>query len=105
MIPIGRGQRELNIGDRSRGERSIARDPIIAQANINRKGLAGGCLAFRPVYSINVAIGQKNSTIAPMIRTLEGFSPLEYTIIVSSIAFDSDSNQYIAPYPGCTMGE
>ncbi|MDR1890695.1 MAG: F0F1 ATP synthase subunit alpha [Puniceicoccales bacterium] len=105
MIPIGRGQRELIIGDRSTGKGSIAIDTIINQANINRKGLAGGDPTFRPVYSIYVAIGQKNSTIARMIHTLEEFNALEYTIIVSSTASDSASNQYIAPYAGCAMGE
>ncbi|MDR1173356.1 MAG: F0F1 ATP synthase subunit alpha [Puniceicoccales bacterium] len=105
MIPIGRGQRELIIGDRSTGKGSIAVDTIINQANINRKGLASGNPAFRPVYSIYVAIGQKNSTIARMIHTLEEFNALEYTIIVSSTASDSASNQYIAPYAGCAMGE
>ncbi|MDR1413392.1 MAG: F0F1 ATP synthase subunit alpha [Puniceicoccales bacterium] len=105
MIPIGRGQRELIIGDRSTGKGSIAIDAIINQANINRRGFASGDSTFRPVYSIYVAIGQKNSTIARMIQTLENFNALEYVIIVSASASNSASNQYIAPYAGCAMGE
>jgi F-type H+-transporting ATPase subunit alpha len=105
MIPIGRGQRELIIGDRATGKGSLAIDTVINQANINRKGLASGDATFRPVYSIYVAIGQKNSTIARMIQTLENFNALEYAIIVSAPASNSASNQYIAPYAGCAMGE
>jgi F-type H+-transporting ATPase subunit alpha len=105
MIPIGRGQRELIIGDRFTGKGAIAIDTIINQANMNRRGLASGDPDFRPVYSIYVAIGQKNSTIARMIQTLEQFNALEYTIIVSATASDGASNQYIVPYSGCAMGE
>jgi F-type H+-transporting ATPase subunit alpha len=70
MIPIGRGQRELIIGDRATGKSTIAIDTIINQANINREGLASGNPDFRPVYSVYVAIGQKNSTIARTTKTL-----------------------------------
>lgn len=105
MIPIGRGQRELIIGDRSTGKGAIALDTIINQANINRKGLASGDKNFRPVYSIYVSIGQKNSTIAKVIQTLEEHQALEYTIIVIASASDNPANQYIAPYAGCAMGE
>ncbi|MDR1432764.1 MAG: F0F1 ATP synthase subunit alpha [Puniceicoccales bacterium] len=105
MIPIGRGQRELIIGDRSTGKGAIAVDTIINQARINRRGIADGDPSFRPVYSIYVAIGQKNSTIARMIQTLERFNAMEYAVIVSAPASDSASNQYIAPYAGCAIGE
>jgi F-type H+-transporting ATPase subunit alpha len=105
MIPIGRGQRELIIGDRSTGKGTIAVDTVINQANINRRGISSGAPSFRPVYSIYVAIGQKNSTVARMIQTLEKFDALEYAVIVSAPASDSASNQYIAPYAGCAIGE
>ncbi len=105
MIPIGRGQRELVVGDRSTGKGAIALDTIISQANINRLGLASKDANFRPVYSIYVAIGQKNSTIARVIQTLEEHQALEYTIIVVASASDNPANQYIAPYAGCAMGE
>ena len=105
MIPIGRGQRELIIGDRSTGKSTIAIDTIINQANINRAGISSGDPKFRPVYSIYVAIGQKNSTIAKTIQTLKEHNALEYTIVVVSSASDNPANQYIAPYAGCAMGE
>lgn len=105
MIPIGRGQRELIIGDRSTGKTTIAIDTIINQSRINRKGLAENKPGFRPVYSIYVAIGQKTSTIAHLINTLEAAEALEYTIIVVASASDNPANQYVAPYAGTSMGE
>jgi F-type H+/Na+-transporting ATPase subunit alpha len=105
MIPVGRGQRELIIGDRSTGKTTIAIDTIINQANINRQGIASGNPTFRPVYSIYVAIGQKNSNIARIIKTLEKAGALEFTIIVAAPAADNPANQYIAPFSGCAMGE
>ena len=105
MIPIGRGQRELIIGDRSTGKTSIALDTIINQARINREGLASGDGNFRPVYSVYVAIGQKNSNIARTIQLLESEGALEYTIIVCASASENAANLYIAPYSGCAMGE
>ena len=105
MIPIGRGQRELIIGDRATGKTTIAIDTIINQANINRKGLEEGGPDFRPVYSIYVAIGQKNSNIARTIRVLEDARALEYTIIVCAAAADNPANQYLAPYSATAMGE
>lgn len=105
MIPIGRGQRELIIGDRSTGKSTIAIDTIINQSHINRKGLAENKVGFRPVYSIYVAIGQKNSNIARLITVLEQAGALEYTIIVVASASDNPANQYIAPYSGTSMGE
>ena len=105
MIPIGRGQRELIIGDRQTGKTTIAVDTIINQANINRQGLSGGDASFRPVYSIYVAIGQKNSTIARTIATLEKAGALEYTIIVIAPAAENAANLFLAPFAGCAMGE
>jgi len=105
MIPIGRGQRELIIGDRQTGKTTIAIDTIINQANINRQGLASGDESFRPVYSIYVAIGQKNSTIARTIKALEKAGALEYTIIVIAPAAENAANLFLAPFAGCAMGE
>lgn len=105
MIPVGRGQRELIIGDRCTGKTSIAIDTIINQANINRRGLASGDKSFRPVYSVYVAIGQKNSNIARTIQLLEARGALEYTIVVAAAASENAANLYIAPYAGCAMGE
>ena len=92
MIPIGRGQRELIIGDRQTGKTAICIDTII-----NQKG-AG-------VYCIYVAIGQKISTVARIVRTLEEAGAMEYTTIVAASASDSSPMQYIAPYAGCAIGE
>ncbi|MBN2068978.1 MAG: F0F1 ATP synthase subunit alpha [Opitutales bacterium] len=105
MIPIGRGQRELIVGDRQTGKTTIAIDTIIAQAKLNRIGEASGDPDFRPLYSIYVAIGQKNANIARIIKTLEKNDALDYTIIVAAPAADNPTNQYIAPYSGCAMGE
>jgi F-type H+-transporting ATPase subunit alpha len=105
MIPIGRGQRELIIGDRATGKTTIAIDTIINQAQINKTGLASGDPAFRPVYSIYVAIGQKQSSIARTIGTLEKAGALAYTIIVAAPAADNACNQYIAPFSGAAIGE
>ena len=92
MIPIGRGQRELIIGDRQTGKTAICIDTII-----NQKG--------KGVYCIYVAIGQKVSTVARLVRILEESGAMEYTTIVSASAADSSPMQYIAPYAGCAMGE
>ncbi|MDY6068494.1 MAG: F0F1 ATP synthase subunit alpha [Opitutales bacterium] len=105
MIPIGRGQRELIIGDRSTGKTSIAIDTIINQAKLNKEGLSKDDKDFRPVYSIYVAIGQKNSNIVRTIQLLEKSGALEYTIVVVAAASDNAANLYIAPYAGCAMGE
>jgi F-type H+-transporting ATPase subunit alpha len=105
MIPIGRGQRELMIGDRSTGKSAISIDTIINQARINREGIASKDKDFRPVYSIYVAIGQKNSTVTRTIQLLTETGALEYTIVINSPAADNPANQYIAPYSGCTIGE
>lgn len=108
MIPIGRGQRELIIGDRSTGKTTIAIDTIINQAKINnqhRNQDGSFSSDFRPVYSIYVAVGQKNSNIARTISVLESAGAMEYTTIVSASAGDNPANQYIAPFSGASMGE
>jgi F-type H+-transporting ATPase subunit alpha len=92
MIPIGRGQRELVIGDRQTGKTTIALDTII-----NQKG--------GDMICIYVAIGQKRSTVAQVVKTLEDFGAMEYTIVVAATASDPAPMQYIAPYTGCAMGE
>ena len=92
MIPIGRGQRELIIGDRQTGKTAIAADTII-----NQKG--------KDVICIYVAIGQKRSTVAQLVSTLETAGAMDYTIVVSATASELAPLQYIAPYSGCTMGE
>ena len=105
MIPIGRGQRELIIGDRSTGKTTIGIDTIISQALLNKAAEAAGDTAYRPVYSIYVAIGQKQSTIARIISTLDEAGAMPYTIIVASPASDSATSQYLAPFAGTAMGE
>lgn len=105
MIPIGRGQRELIIGDRSTGKTTVAIDTIISQANINRAAKEAGDDSYKPLYSIYVAIGQKLSNVARTIATLEEAGAMEYTTVVVASASDSATNQYLAPYAGCAMGE
>ncbi|TSA37836.1 MAG: F0F1 ATP synthase subunit alpha [Verrucomicrobiaceae bacterium] len=105
MIPIGRGQRELIIGDRATGKTTIAVDTIINQAKINRAGEESGDPGFRPLYSIYVGIGQKNANIARVVGILEEHDAMKYTIIVASTASDAASDQYIAPFSGAAMGE
>ena len=105
MIPIGRGQRELIIGDRSTGKTTIGVDTIISQARLNKAAEANGDKDFRPMYSIYVAIGQKQSTVARVINVLEEAGAMPYTIVVCSSASDSASNQYLAPFAGASMGE
>ena len=103
MIPIGRGQRELIIGDRATGKTTIAIDTIINNARINKQN--EGKAGFRPVYSIYVGVGQKNANIARTIAVLEEAGALQYTIIVSAPASETATNQYLAPFAGCAMGE
>jgi len=92
MVPIGRGQRELIIGDRQTGKTAVAVDTII-----NQKG--------KDLFCVYVAIGQKGSTIANVVRKLEEYGAMAYTIVVAATASESAAMQYIAPYSGCTMGE
>ena len=105
MIPIGRGQRELIIGDRSTGKTTIGVDTMINQARINKAAEASGEKDFRPIYNIYVAIGQKQSNIARVIGVLEEAGALPYTIVVVASASDSASNQYLAPFAGAAIGE
>ena len=105
MIPIGRGQRELIIGDRSTGKTAICIDTIISQARLNKQAEAAGDKEYRPLYCIYVAIGQKQSSVARIITVLEEAGALPYTIIVASSASDSATNQYLAPFAGAAMGE
>src|SRR5947209_7798083 len=105
MIPIGRGQRELIIGDRSTGKTTIGVDTIISQARLNRAAEAAGDKEYRPLYSIYVAVGQKQSNVARVIAVLEEAEAMPYTIIVAATASDSATNQYLAPFGGCAMGE
>jgi len=105
MIPIGRGQRELIIGDRATGKTTVAIDTIINQARINQLNEKLGDKSFRPVYSIYVAIGQKNSSLARTLAVLEETGALAYTIVVAANASDSATSQYLAPFAGCAMGE
>jgi F-type H+-transporting ATPase subunit alpha len=92
MIPIGRGQRELIIGDRQTGKTALALDTIINQKDTG-------------VVCIYVAVGQKKSTVAQVVRTLEEYGAMEHTVVVSASAADPATMQYIAPYSGCAMGE
>jgi F-type H+/Na+-transporting ATPase subunit alpha len=105
MIPIGRGQRQLIIGDRSTGKTTICIDTIISQARLNKAAEEAGDKDHRPLYCIYVAIGQKQSTIARVIATLEEAGAMPYTIVVASPAADSATNQYLAPFAGAAMSE
>ncbi|MAF22645.1 MAG: F0F1 ATP synthase subunit alpha [Roseibacillus sp.] len=105
MIPIGRGQRELIIGDRSTGKTTIAVDTIIAQAQQNKAAKEGTLKNHKPLYCVYVAIGQKQSNIARTISTLEKAGAMENTIVVAAAASDSATNQFLAPYAGCAMAE
>jgi F-type H+-transporting ATPase subunit alpha len=100
LIPIGRGQRELIIGDRQTGKTAVILDTIINQKPIN-----AGDDESKKLYAIYVAIGQKRSTVAQLVRTLEENGALEYSIIVAATASDPAPMQYLAPYTGCAMGE
>jgi len=105
MIPIGRGQRELIIGDRSTGKTTIGVDTMINQSRINKAAEANNDKDTRPIYSIYVAIGQKQSNIARVIGILEEAGAMPYTIVVVASASDSASNQYLAPFAGAAIGE
>jgi F-type H+-transporting ATPase subunit alpha len=105
MIPIGRGQRELIIGDRATGKTAICIDTIISQARLNKAAEMAADTSYRPLYSIYVAIGQKQSTIARLVSVLDQEGALPYTVVVASPAADSATNQYLAPFAGCAIGE
>jgi F-type H+/Na+-transporting ATPase subunit alpha len=105
MIPIGRGQRELIIGDRATGKTTIAVDTIISQAKQNKAAEQGKLQNHKPLYCIYVVIGQKLSNVARIIKTLEDAGAMEYTTIVTASASDSAAMQYLAPYAGCSIAE
>jgi F-type H+-transporting ATPase subunit alpha len=105
MIPIGRGQRELIIGDRSTGKTTICIDTIINQARLNKAARISGDRHYRPLYCIYVAIGQKQSTIARSVAVLENAGAMAYCIVVAAPASDSATSQYLAPFAGTAMGE
>ena len=100
LIPIGRGQRELIIGDRQTGKTAVALDTIL-----NQKPLNQGNDESQKLYCVYVAVGQKRSTVAQFVRVLEERGALEYSIIVAATASDPAPMQYLAPFTGCTMGE
>ena len=100
LIPIGRGQRELIIGDRQTGKTAVIIDTIINQKTINAAGDDG-----QKLYCIYVAVGQKRSTVAQLVRTLEEYGAMDYSIVVAATASDPAPMQFLAPYAGCTMGE
>jgi F-type H+-transporting ATPase subunit alpha len=102
LIPIGRGQRELIIGDRQTGKTAVIIDTILNQKAAND---AAGDDAKKKLFCIYVAIGQKRSTVAQIVRTLEERGAMGYTIVVAATASDPAPMQYLAPYTGCTMGE
>jgi len=100
LIPIGRGQRELIIGDRQTGKTAIALDTILNQKATNASGDES-----KKLYCVYVVIGQKRSTVAQLVKTLEDFGALEYSTVVAATASDPAPLQYLAPFSGCTMGE
>src|SRR5260221_6833277 len=100
LVPIGRGQRELIIGDRQTGKTAVALDTILNQKSINASGDES-----KKLYGIYVAIGQKRSTVAQFVKTLEDNGALEYSIVVAATASEPAPLQFLAPYTGCTMGE
>ena len=100
LVPIGRGQRELIIGDRQTGKTAVAIDTIINQKRFN-----DGQNEKAKLYCIYVAIGQKRSTVAQIVKRLTNADAMKYTIVVSATASDAAPLQYLAPYSGCAMGE
>jgi F-type H+-transporting ATPase subunit alpha len=100
LIPIGRGQRELIIGDRQTGKTAVALDTILNQKSINESGDE-----TRKLYCVYVAIGQKRSTVAQFVKVLEENGALDFTIVVAATASDPAPMQFLAPFTGCTMGE
>ncbi|NOU35262.1 MAG: F0F1 ATP synthase subunit alpha [Kiritimatiellaceae bacterium] len=105
VIPIGRGQRELIIGDRSTGKTTIAVDAIINQARLNHEAEVAGDTNVHPVFSVYVAIGQRQSSVAQVVRVLEEHGALKYTVVVVATAADSAAMQYLAPFSGTAIGE
>ncbi len=100
LIPVGRGQRELIIGDRQTGKTSVIIDTILNQKEINKSDDE-----TKKLYCIYVSIGQKRSTVAQIVKTLEDYDAMDYSIVVAATASDPAPLQYLAPYTGCAMGE
>ena len=100
LVPIGRGQRELIIGDRQTGKTAIAIDTMLNQKEANK-----GTDESKKLYCVYVAVGQKRSTVAQLVKTLEDNGAMEYSIVIAATASDPAPLQYLAPYTGCTMGE
>ena len=100
LVPVGRGQRELIIGDRQTGKTAVALDTFI-----NQKGINESSDESKKLYCIYVAVGQKRSSVAQIVKTLEDFGALEYTIVVAATASEPAPLQFLAPYAGCAMGE
>jgi len=100
LVPIGRGQRELIIGDRQTGKTAVAIDAFINQREINK-----GSDESKKLYCVYVAIGQKRSTVAQIVKTLQDYGALDYSIVVAATASEPAPLQYLAPYTGCAMGE
>ncbi len=100
LVPIGRGQRELIIGDRQTGKTAVAIDTFINQKQINESGDEA-----KKLYCIYVAVGQKRSSVAQVVKTLEEYGAMEYSIVVAATASDPAPLQFLAPYSGCAMGE
>src|SRR3984885_7687062 len=105
MIPVGRGQRELIIGDRATGKTTIAIDTIINQARLNKAAEEGKIKNHKPLYCIYVGVGQKNMSIARTVSVLEKAGAMSNTIVLSAPASEGATNQYLAPYAGAAMGE
>jgi F-type H+-transporting ATPase subunit alpha len=100
LVPVGRGQRELIIGDRQTGKTAVAIDAIL-----NQKATNTGADDTKKLFCVYVAIGQKRSTVAQIVKTLEDAGALEYTVVVAATASDPAPMQFLAPYTGCTIGE
>ncbi len=100
LVPVGRGQRELIIGDRQTGKTAVAIDAILNQKQIN-----AGSDEKKKLYCIYVAVGQKRSTVAQVVKTLADYGALEYTVVVAASASEPAPLQFLAPYAGCTIGE
>jgi F-type H+/Na+-transporting ATPase subunit alpha len=100
LVPIGRGQRELIIGDRQTGKTAVAID-----AFLNQRGVNSGADESKKLYCVYVAVGQKRSTVAQIVKTLQDYGALEYSIVVAATASEPAPLQFLAPYAGCAMGE
>ena len=105
LIPIGRGQRELIIGDRQTGKSAIAVDAFINQKSYNEAADGESDGEAKKLYCVYVAVGQKRSTVARLVKTLQDYGAMEYSIVVAATASDPAPMQFLAPYAGCSMGE